>query len=196
MKALMLGMAMLATSCAASAQGYLGIAIGQANIKNVCQGAASSISCDGKDHAWKIFGGYQFTRSFAVELGLGELGTAEARSSGDALETAALTAVELSAIGSLPIGNRLAVHGRLGIYWGDMVAGPGIPTPALGPPFVPPPRRNFRSGDNQGATFGLGASYAFIEQAVLRLEWQRYPKLGGEPKLDVDVVSIGVLARF
>jgi opacity protein-like surface antigen len=64
--------------------------------------------------------------------------------------------------------------------------------------FPPPPRRGWRSTSSTGLTYGIGASYAVTDKAVLRLEWQRYNQLGGEgaPKLDIDVLSIGALYRF
>jgi OOP family OmpA-OmpF porin len=190
------GAVMLAASSATWAQAYLGLAIGQAKFKNACEGAPSAITCNDQDHAFKFFGGYQFTPHLAVELGIGKLGTAKATSSGSfgTTETADLSALELTAVGSWPFANRFAIHGKLGVYEGEMESKEEA-VPAV---FPPPPRRGWRSTSSTGLTYGIGASYAVTDKAVLRLEWQRYNQLGGEgaPKLDIDVLSIGALFRF
>jgi OOP family OmpA-OmpF porin len=192
----LVGAAMLAASSAAWSQAYLGLAIGQAKFKNACEGAPGAITCDDKDHALKFFGGYQFTPHLAVELGISNLGSAKATGSGSfgITETADLSAIELTAVGSWPLASRFAIHGKLGVYEGEMEA-TDQPVPAV---FPPPPRRGWRSTSSTGLTYGIGASYALTDKAVLRLDWQRYAQLGGEsaPKFDVDVLSLGALYRF
>src|SRR3989442_14150674 len=109
-----IGIGTLAASTAWS-QMYLGAAIGQTRSKNACEGAPSGVSCDDRDSAFKFFAGHRFTRHFAVELGVSELGTVEATS-----ERASLNAVDLTAIGAWPLSERFAIHGRLGVYRGEM----------------------------------------------------------------------------
>jgi OOP family OmpA-OmpF porin len=190
--AAIIGAGMLTASSAAWSQLYIGAAIGQSKIKNTCEGAPSAITCDDKDRALKLFGGYQFTPSLAVELGISSLGTAKATGSGSfgVTETAELSAVELTAVGSWPLGNRFAIQGRLGVYHGEMEAGDAT-VPAV---FPPPPRRGWRSASSTDLTYGIGASFGVSDNALLRVEWQRYNQLGGE--FDIDVLSIGALYRF
>lgn len=66
------------------------------------------------------------------------------------------------------------------------------------PPPPPPPTRGWRSGGNEGVTFGLGARYAITPTSAFRAEWQRYNRLGASdgPSVNVDLVSLGVLIRF
>ena len=57
---------------------YIGGALGQAEQSDQCSSTAPGVSCDNKDSAWKIFGGFQFSRYFAAELGYANLGEASA----------------------------------------------------------------------------------------------------------------------
>jgi OOP family OmpA-OmpF porin len=189
------GAVMLAASSATWAQAYLGLAIGQAKFKNACEGAPSSITCNDKDRAFKFFGGYQFTPNLAVELAYNSLGTAKA-SSGEEVD---LSAAELGAVLSWPLAHRFALFGKLGMYVGEMEGrGTDDAVPAIFPP--PPPRqlRGWRAGNNTDLTFGFGAAYDLTRNAALRVEWQRYNKLGpsDSPKIDIDVLSLGALFRF
>jgi len=186
-------LATLATSLA-WAQPYLGGSIGQAQYRNACAGAASSIACSSSDTGLRVFGGYRFAPYFAVELGGNWLGTVSASTG----ESADLEAVDLGALVSWPLGNRFAVQARLGAYYANMATNAAtVAVPAIFPPPPPPPERGWKEGDNTGVTYGLGASYDLTDQATLRFEWQRFKNLGGGgPALDVDLFSIGALHRF
>ena len=59
--------------------------------------------------------------------------------------------------------------------------------------------------DNNDWTFGLGAQYDIIRNLGLRVEWQRYRKMGGGDvafgpavgeKSDLDVLGVSALWRF
>src|SRR5712671_7092564 len=62
---------------------YAGLSIGQAKGKDSCSAfAGSGISCDDKDTAWKIFGGYQFMRYLAAEVAYADFGKVKASGGG------------------------------------------------------------------------------------------------------------------
>ena len=61
---------------------YAGLSLGQSSMTDACTGLPAGVSCDDKDSAWKIFGGYQFSRNFALELGYANLGEAKASGGG------------------------------------------------------------------------------------------------------------------
>src|SRR3954467_10471470 len=61
---------------------YVGGSIGQSKFKDACSGNPPGVSCDDKDTAWRIFGGYQFSPNFAAELGYHDLGEAKASAPG------------------------------------------------------------------------------------------------------------------
>src|SRR2546430_6600743 len=74
--AAMLGAAVMAAPAVSMAQArgdtgwYAGITVGQTDVKDVDCGG---LSCDKKDTAFRILGGYQINRHFAAELGYHQL---------------------------------------------------------------------------------------------------------------------------
>src|ERR671930_126021 len=72
-----LGLASATLALPAAAQmsmssAYVGGSLGQSKFKGDCGGGG--FSCDTKDTSFRIFGGYQFTRNIAAELGYTDLG--------------------------------------------------------------------------------------------------------------------------
>jgi OOP family OmpA-OmpF porin len=161
---------------------YLGATFGSATQDGQCDGVVAGVSCDDKDSAWRILGGYQFNRNLAVELGYHNLGEASA-SGGGVTVTDEVTAWELVAVGSFPLANQFSLYGKLGMYRGEVER-----TVTLGGLSA--------SADESGTefTFGLGARYDFMPNLGVRAEWQRYMDL--LPDVDVDVLSIGLIFRF
>ena len=188
--AAMLGATVMAAPAVSMAQArgetgwYLGGNIGQSKLKDGCSGlGGSGISCDDKDTAFKILGGYNINRNFAAELGYTDLGKAKASGLGLTDELKA-TAWELSAVGSYPVANQFSVFGRLGLYFADAKEN----TNFVG---------NFKHTNND-LTYGFGVRYDFSREVGVRGEWQRYSKVGGGDigKSDVDVISVGVVWNF
>jgi OOP family OmpA-OmpF porin len=161
---------------------YIGATFGSATQDGQCEGVVAGISCDDKDSAWRILGGYQLNRNLAVELGYHNLGEASA-SGGGLTVTDEVTAWELLAVGSFPLANQFSIYGKAGIYRGEVER-----TVTLGGLSA--------SADESGTefTFGLGARYDFMPNLGVRAEWQRYMDL--LPDVDVDVLSIGLIFRF
>lgn len=130
---------------------------------------------DNKDNAWKAFGGYQFNRYFAVEGGYVDLG--QVSLPGATLDSKAWQG---SAVGSLPLTEKFALTGKLGLAQTETrVSG-------------------FGSDDNTDPTYGLGLRYDFTRQFGLRGEWERF-RLGGGPvtgKSDTDLYSVNAVFRF
>jgi OOP family OmpA-OmpF porin len=188
--AAMLGAAVMAAPAVSMAQArgetgwYLGGNIGQSKLKDGCSGlGGSGISCDDKDTAFKILGGYNINRNFAAELGYTDLGKAKASGLGLTDELKA-TAWELSGVGSYPVANQFSVFGRLGLYFADVKEN----TNFVG---------NFKHTNND-LTYGFGVRYDFSRELGVRGEWQRYSKVGGGDigKSDVDVISVGAVWNF
>ena len=169
---------------------YAGVGVGQSKAKDWCTGAAF-ISCDDKDTAWKIFGGYQFNPNFAVEAGYSNFGKFRA-TLGGLTDEAKATAWEASVLGAWPIVmNRFSVFGRLGMYRATVKETTNF-------------AGNFNH-DNNDWTYGLGLQYDFTRNVGVRGEWQRYRKVGGGDvafgadvgdKSDVDVLGLSALWRF
>ena len=74
-----MGVATALVALPAVAQGlngfYAGATVGKSKARDWCTGADGFVvSCDDRKNAWKLFGGYQITRNFAVEAGYANLG--------------------------------------------------------------------------------------------------------------------------
>jgi OOP family OmpA-OmpF porin len=159
---------------------YVGGAFGQVEYQDFCEGISGpGISCDEKDTAWKILGGYQFNRNLAVELGYANLGEVSASGFGVSA-TVEATAFDLVAVGSFPVVDKLSVYGKLGLFRADFEGRSSVGA-------------TLDESEN-GFTFGIGLRYDVMRNLGVRAEWQRYNEIDGE--LDADVLSIGVIWRF
>jgi OOP family OmpA-OmpF porin len=137
-------------------------------------GATFGINSD-DETAWRLLGGYQVNRNFALELGYHDLGRHNI--AGFPLES---NAVEVLGIGRLPLNEQAAVYGKLGGYRSTSKGGGADET-------------------HHDITFGIGFEYALSQSLAARGEWQRYRALGGgaiSQTSDLDVYSVGAIYRF
>jgi OmpA-OmpF porin, OOP family len=187
--AMLAGFAALPTLATAQAKGgnsdlgfYAGASVGQS--KSDCNGGGS---CDDKDTAYRIFGGYKFHPNIAVEGGYAPLGETSASLGALGNVTAEANAWDIEGVGSWGLGNNFSVFGKLGFYNAEVKLG-GI---ASG------------KKTTTDLLYGLGGQYDFNRNLGLRLEWTRYsgvksPDVAGlsSGDNDIDVVSVGALWRF
>jgi OOP family OmpA-OmpF porin len=159
------GLAVGASGALAQAQSqdrpgwYVGGAFGQADIG------------PDDDTAWKLFGGYDINRHFAVEVAYSDLGeVTELGVNTDA------RAYELSGLLKFPLGNQFSIYGLGGIA--------NVKAETSGP-------LGTVSDDSTELTWGLGAQMNLSPTFGLRAQWQRY-----ETDEEVDVVSLGLLWKF
>ncbi len=108
------------------------------------------------DGAWNLIAGYRVHRNVAVELGYTDL--RRLNINGHQLDDG--TAIELSALGILPLNESFSVFGRLGGYRGR----------AKGDGF------DEKHGD---LTFGAGGEFLATRDLGVRVQWQRYTGFGG-----------------
>jgi len=138
----MLGAAAMSVSAGALAQQpmatvpnfYAGLDVGQTDVGSE------------DDTGFKIFGGYQFHRNIAAELGYGLLFD---KSGVD------LTSIEAVAVGIFPLANQFSLIGKLGFAMLE-ADGPG------------------GSADETELTWGIGAQYDLTRNLGFRLQFQRY----------------------
>jgi opacity protein-like surface antigen len=160
---------------------YLGGSVGRAKAKDFCGrigGAATA--CDDTDVAWGFYGGYQFNRNLAGEIGYRWLGHAETTGPSARMATELW---EVDAVGILPLGG-ISLYGKLGLFrayakGADAFAGINEHTST--------------------ATFAGGLQFDVDRRFAVRGEWQRYPKVGGGNyggSTAVDVWSVGGQYRF
>lgn len=172
-------LAFLTSAAAVQAQDggfYLGGALGQSKFKEWCDTGGSSISlasCEDTDTSWKILGGYRFNRYVAAEASYIDWGEVTA-STATARVSADQRSYGLAAVGTLPIGQRFEVFGKLGFLHTEQET---TSTRTL-------------TRDETELHYGLGAKYAFTKNWALRGEWEN------TEKLKVALLSIGAEYRF
>lgn len=169
---------------------YAGLSAGQGRFTNGCAGLANAGfvgSCDEKDAAWKIFGGYRFNDIFAAEAGYTKLGEVHMRGTFLGVPgTAKVVASGFEAVGvaTMPVSGQSAVYGKAGfLRWDVDLSGDGGSIGETG----------------TSMTLGLGFQYHLTQRLAARAQWQRYSDVGNDHttgKSDVDVLSIGLVIKF
>ena len=149
---------------------YIGGSLGQSKFKVDCGG------CDTKDTAFRLFGGYQFNRTIAAELGYTDFGKLGGTGGLEA------NAWDLSGVFSWPFANQFAAFGRLGLARVEGKASGTFGT---------------ASDTKNALTWGLGVQYDVMRNLGLRGEFQRYKvDAGSAGSVNIDVLSVGALWRF
>ena len=169
---------------------YVGGAFGLTIYSETCDRVL--IPCDAEDTGWRVFGGYQFHRNVAVELGYANLG--EATGATDNFGGAPgsfkreTKGVDLTVVGMVPLTARLSGLVRVGAYrlrtYQDQEGFFGT----------------IHDGKTQsGWTYGAGLQYQMGALGI-RTEFQRYNNVGEDTistvKDDIHMYSVGLLLRF
>lgn len=188
---------------------YMGGSVGQSKV-SIDKGAinaafisggfaTASTTADETDTAWKLFGGYQFTKNWAAEIAYVDFGTASTKTdtTGNTAQykaEASAKAWSVAGVGTAMVGNNLGVFGKLGAFNWELnytcgkVSGTGnaCTTPSASP-----------SGTDW--FYGIGMKYDFTKQTALRVEWEQYKNIGDKNKTgesDLDLISVGVQFKF
>ncbi|OGB20614.1 MAG: flagellar motor protein MotB [Burkholderiales bacterium RIFCSPLOWO2_02_FULL_57_36] len=156
--------------------------------------ASSTIADDDRSTGFKIFGGYQLNKNFALEGGyfnLGKFGyTATTVPAGTLRGDIKVQGLNLDLVGILPITEKFSAFGRAGVTYAeakDRFTGTGAV------------RVNNPNPSKRDTNFkvGLGLQYAFTDALAVRGEVERYrinDAVGN--KGDIDLVSVGLVYRF
>jgi OOP family OmpA-OmpF porin len=158
--------------------------------------ATTSFRDDNRDTGFKLFGGYQLSKNFALEGGYFDLGkfnfSAITNPPGTLNGDFKIKGINLDAVGILPFGEKFSAFGRLGVQYAetrDSFSRTGAVPVLL---FNPNP-----STRATNVKFGAGLQYDFTPSFGMRLEAERYrinDAVGG--KGNVDLVSVGLVYRF
>ncbi len=154
----------------------------------------TGFSVDEKDRGYKLYGGYQFGRHFAIEGGYFDLGThafsVETLPGGVFNGQLEARGINLDLVGLLPLSANTAIFGRIGANHAETDAtfsGQGavnIFTPSA-------------SERSTNLKFGVGAQIGLTERLRLRLEAERFrvdDAIGN--KGDIDLYSVGLVMHF
>ncbi len=190
------------------AQWYVGGSVGKSDIKfdNAAQSdqfldlgfTNPSTVSNTKDTGYRVFGGYQLHKYIAIEGAYVDLGRFSFRTDvtpkGSLTGSTRIDGFELSALGTLPIGDRFGLFARVGAFAAQTktsYTGGGSIETLIG-------------GDNQKKrstelVYGAGAMYNINQNLSVRGEWSRYEKLGNiytGGRTDANLYSLGLVYRF
>lgn len=168
---------------------------------------------DKEGSAYKLTLGYQAMPWLGVELdyvGLGKFANSyEYNGLGRFTRQGKweLDGINLSAVVTHQIDDKLSLHGRVGAFRSNYkYSETGENFPAF-QPSTEPPIHNFTAPDlkDTSFSFGVGGMYKVNANLGVRLEWDRYTKIGNtiannensNGKFDaVDLFTVGVVWRF
>lgn len=155
---------------------------------------SNTITDDDRSTGFKVFGGYQLNKHFALEGGyfnLGKFGyTATTVPAGTLRGDIKVQGLNLDLVGTLPITEKFSAFGRAGVQYAeakDRFAGTGAVLVANPNP----------SKRDTNYKLGLGLQYAVTDALAVRGEVERYrinDAVGN--KGDIDLISVGLVYRF
>lgn len=155
---------------------------------------SSTIVDDDRSTGFKVFGGYQLNKNFAVEGGYFDLGkfgyTATTVPAGTLNGNIKLRGLNLDLVGIVPLTDKFSAFGRAGLNYAqarDSFSGTGAVQVGN-----PNPRKN-----DTNYKLGLGLQYALTESLAVRAEAERYrvnDAVGNRGH--IDLVSVGLVYRF
>jgi OOP family OmpA-OmpF porin len=157
--------------------------------------STDTLNVDNRDNAYKLFGGYQFNKYYAVESGYFDLGqfgyTATTTPAGSRTGSIKLRGINFDVVGMLPVSEKFSVLGRLGVNYAqarDTYSSTGA---------VPAPTNSEPTNKEANYKAGLGLQYDLTKSLGLRAEAERYrinDAVGN--KGDVNMFSLGLVYRF
>ncbi len=154
----------------------------------------TSIEHTGHDRGYKVFGGYQLNRNFAIEGGYFDLGsfgyTARTAPLGSQTGDVGYKGLNLDLVGIVPLTEKFSAIGRVGVTSirasSSFSATGGVGLPA-----------GTSSSRSTNAKYGVGVMYDFTPSLAMRVEAERYHvKDAFRNKDHVDMVSVGLVYRF
>ncbi|MDC8770284.1 outer membrane beta-barrel protein [Roseateles albus] len=153
---------------------YVGGDIGRSS-NNLKSPTKPAVSTDKTATSWGLYGGYQFNKYFATELGVTRLGSTHI-GTGESTSTS----YSLDAIGRLPLNDKFAFYGRLGAAHNE---------------------RSYSGFDKNhavGFKTGLGMEYALDKNWALRTELTRFNNMPTQSTYGnaSNVLSMGVNYHF
>ncbi|MGH8242301.1 MAG: outer membrane beta-barrel protein [Steroidobacteraceae bacterium] len=158
---------------------------------------------DDSDTGFGLAGGYQVNPWFAAELAYVDLGDISYSASGQVTDGIGVFDADLgldqsasgpvfSLLGMLPIGERFAVFGRIGLALMSVDADLDVTIDGQS-------ATDSASTDRSNMVYGIGGEFSFNRRFGVRLGWDRYAEVGSEDitgEVDVDLISLGLRYNF
>ncbi len=182
-KTLAASLVLLAFTGSASAQSvYLGAGVtqGKMSVSSV-SGNVGPLTYSGSadkttDTGYKVFGGFNFTKNWGLELGYNDFGNGytfrgDIGATPFSIGDGKVDNVYLAATGTLPLSNDFALFAKAGVARNRV---------SIGPKCISSLCLTVGSTSRSQAMYGLGASYAFTKSLGVQLEYEDYGKLSGD----------------
>jgi long-chain fatty acid transport protein len=158
---------------------YAGFGFGQSKY-----GSVAATSANTNTEGWKVYTGYQFNKYLGVEGGYSNLNDLTATTGTTHIEIVS-EAWSLAAVGSYPLTEKFSVTGKLGAAYvltrTDTKVGTALTQ---------------RTGeDDYRPNYGVGVSYALLDNFKLRAEWERF-ELDDVAADHIDLMTAGFSLAF
>lgn len=171
-----LGMFASATALADIQPGfYAGAGVGKVSIE------IDDVGFDADDTAFKVFGGYNFNQHFAVEATYLDGGKPDQRFGPGSVEVAA-DALNISALGRVPLGEVFSLFGKVGFASYDVEVKGRVSGRVV----------TSDSGSDEDLTYGIGGAFNIGTSFELRAEYEAIDISGGS----FTILSVGGLYKF
>jgi OOP family OmpA-OmpF porin len=155
---------------------YVGASIGKGTVQ------VDSVDFDESDTAFKVLGGYSFNQSFAIELAYFDGGDAEMSLGDGAAVGVGLSGLNVSAVGSIPLGDVFTLFGKIGYSSYDAEVSAYVDGSTVFSEKV----------SDEDLTYGVGGAFSFGQSFSLRAEYEMLDASDAE----LNVLSIGGVYRF
>lgn len=194
---------------------YAGLGLGQSRIASwetsdftpllVALGETPNGSgVDQRSLGFKVYGGYQFNKYFALEGGFADLNDVTASVAytgpgvprGNSYFSAENDAWMLAAKGTLPVTDNISVFAKLGAsHWSSNQRASSHTTADQLILFYPGYPQEDTKSSGVNAYYGVGASYDLLDFLAVRVEWERFKF--DAPNIDnVDLMTAGLTMKF
>ena len=182
-------MLLCASAFAQDAGYYMGASAGQSKT-DIDQAPFAALGAtitrnDEKDSAFRIFGGYQYSKNLAVEVGYIDLGTYSVSGTIGALPFTAsgdVTGFSISGVGTVPLTEKLSLLGSVGFLSSKVNASATVATAS-----------GIARSRQSDYTAGIGMKYGLTKNIAARLEANYY---GLNNNGSAQMYSLGLQYKF
>jgi OOP family OmpA-OmpF porin len=184
--AALIGTALMASFSAYAQGGYVGLNAGQANTEAGLD-EFTAVSKDEKNNAFKLYGGYNFTKNWGIEVGyadFGKLSNVYRVGATNIGFTARSRALYVAGTGTLPVTEQFSLFAKVGVTANNSsvsASAPGITVTDR--------------GTQSSVMGGIGASYYFTKNIGVVAEYENFGKLDSD-NAKADMWSIGLRYKF
>jgi OmpA-OmpF porin, OOP family len=188
---------------AADLNWYLGLGGGYSRAKfYTADFSSGGLATDSKkefDSGYKMFLGYQFNRSWAIEAAYTNLGNFQYHyenivpGGGSERDDYKVTGFSLSLLPIVPLGNRFSIYGRLGVFSSTARRTVAVDSTGTKTGF------SAQASDISPLT-GVGMQLKLDEETDVRVEYENYGRVGstdaGVGRANVQMLSVSAVFKY